>query len=149
MKMNKTKELLLGALVVVCLVMTFVTRRSVDNQEVFFTEVEARVVSADSERLKLGKSRVNHYIVIVEYQDREYELENVHALYPYQKGMIVKVYLSGGRLYANREGVETSTPAAKAYFVFLIGTFVLGMVWLCFLPVLFRKKEEQSGADRP
>jgi len=54
---------------------------------------------------------------------KTYDLGNAHSAYEYPKGKVVKAYLSNGKLYANEEGVKTSTPIATIYFVFLFGSF--------------------------
>ena len=64
------------------------------------------------------------------------------ALPIYVPERTVKVYLYNGKLYANIEGVKTSSPVATLYFVFLFATF--GMV-LGF-PIYLSKQREKSRA---
>ena len=93
------------------------------------------VVSSDTSTttIKTGTSRstVNSYEVYVSYMGKVYKLKNAHNSYSYREGSTVTAYLSGGKLYANVEGVRTSTPIAYAYFTALIGSFVMLLVTLC------------------
>ena len=143
--MSKAKVILMGVGFVVCLVLTIVFRIRMDNQELEFEEVEARVVSTDTEtvrvRMQYSSSTTTKYIVKVSYGGKTYNLENVHSLAGYSEGRTVKAYLSHGKLYANIEGVNTSTPVAYAYFGFLIASFVLFVAFACSIPYLFKKKE--------
>ena len=66
------------------------------------------------------------YEITVEYNGGTYELENAHNTYQYPQGATVKAYLANnGRLFANVEGVSSSTPLATVYFVCLFGSFGL------------------------
>ena len=143
--MNKKLVILMGVGFVVSLVLTIVFRILMDNQNLEYEEVEVRVVSTDTENVRVttqySNSTTTKYIVIVRYEGEKYELQNVHSLAGYYEGKTVKAYLSNGRLYANVEGVNTSTPIAYAYFGFMIASFVLFFVFLCNTPHLFKKKE--------
>lgn len=143
--MNKKIVILMGLGFVVCLVLTIVFRILMDNQDLEYEEVEVRVVSTDSESVRIktqySRSTTTKYIVKVRYKGEEYDLKNVHSLSGYWEGKTVKAYLSRGKLYANMEGVNTSTPVAYAYFVFLFASFILFIVFLCNTPHLFKKKE--------
>lgn len=143
--MNKTKVILLGVGFFVSLVLTIVFRYLMDNQNLEYEEVQVRVVSTDTERTKVktqySSSNITKYIVKVRYEGETYELENVHGLSGYREGATVKAYLANGKLYANVEGVNTSTPVAYGYFGFLIASFILFLAFACSLPYLFKKKE--------
>ena len=143
--MSKSKVILMGVGFFVCLVLTFVFRYLMDHQNLEFEEVQVRVVSADSERVKVktrySSSNITNYIVKVRYEGETYELENVHGLSGYREGATVKAYLANGKLYANVEGVNTSTPVAYGYFGFLIASFILFFCFVCSLPYLFKKKQ--------
>ena len=143
--MNKTKVILMGVGFVVCLVLTIFFRIRMDNQELEYEVVEVRVVSTDTETVKVkmqySTSTTTKYIVKVSYKGKTYNLENVHSLAGYSKGKTVKAYLSHGKLYANIEGVNTSTPVAYAYFGFMIASFILFLAFACSTPYLFKKKK--------
>ena len=141
--MSKTKVILMGVGFVVCLVLTIVFRIRMDNQALEYKEVQVLVVSADTKttkiRMSYSSSSTTKYIVKVSYEGKTYNLENVHSLSGYSKGKTVKAYLSHGKLYANIEGVNTSTPVAYAYFGFLIASFILFFAFTCSIPYLFKK----------
>lgn len=65
------------------------------------------------------------YDITVEYEGEEYALKNAHNVYEYRSGREITAYLSRGSLYANIEGVESSTPLFYAYFAFLVASFVM------------------------
>ena len=143
--MNKKIVILLGVGFIVSLVLTIVFRIRMDNQNLEYEEVEVRVVSTDTERVRVktgySSSTTTRYIVTVRYDGEIYDLQNVHSLSGYSEGKTVKAYLSNGKLYANVEGVNTSTPVAYAYFGFLIASFILFMAFSCSIPYLFKKKK--------
>ena len=55
-------------------------------------------------------------------------MQNVHGLSGYYEGKSVKVLLANDKLYANVEGIKSTSPVAIIYFVLLFGTF--GMLML-------------------
>lgn len=142
--MNKKIVILLGVAFVVSLVLTVYFRIQMDNQELEYEEVKVWVVSTDTGTVKVktgySSSTTTRYIVTVRYDGEIYDLKNVHSLSGYSEGKTVKAYLSNGKMYANMEGVNTSTPTAYAYFGFLIASFILFMAFACSIPYLFKKK---------
>ena len=124
----KKKSTLLWCAFVVCLIATVVMWFVVNTQKIEYEEVEVRVLSAETTQLR-NKSTGAHYDfyeVTVEYNGETYKLENVHNTYQYPQGATVKAYLANnGRLFANIEGVSSSTPLATVYFVCLFGSFGL------------------------
>lgn len=124
-----------GIITIICIVATVLLRGPMDNAELDYTEVNAMVVSSDTSTttIKTGSSRstINSYDVYVRYNGEIYKLKNAHNSYSYREGAFVTAYLSGGKLYANVEGVRTSTPVAYAYFTALIGSFVMLLLTLC------------------
>ena len=124
----KKKSTLLWCAFVVCLIATVVMWFVVNTQKIEYEEVEVRVLSAETTQLR-NKSTGAHYDfyeVTVEYNGETYKLENVHNTYQYPQGITVKAYLTNnGRLFANIEGVSSSTPLATVYFVCLFGSFGL------------------------
>jgi len=80
----------------------------------------------------------------VEFEGKEYELRNVHSAASYYKGQKVKAYLSNDKLYANVEGVKTSTPIATIYFIFLFGSFGMLFVAAMYTGKLSQKKLEDK-----
>lgn len=126
----KKKVIILWIAFVVCIVATVALWFGMRNAKPEFEEVEAVVLGTKTEQVinKNTGNRTNFYKVEVEYDGKEYNLENVHSLVGYTEGRKVKAYLYDDKLYANEEGVQTSTPIATIYFIFLFGTFGLLMI---------------------
>ena len=128
------KVYLCGILTVIGVILTVLLRVFMDRADVSYTEVEVQVVSAGTVNttVKVGHARtkMTEYEIIVNYEGENYELQNAHDAYSYPEGSTVTAYLSNGELYANIEGVQTSTPVATAYFVGLFGSFILFFVTL-------------------
>ena len=124
-----------GIITIICIVATVLLRGPMANAELDYTEVKATVVSSDTRtttiRTETTRSTMNSYEVYVRYNGDVYKLKNAYDSYSYREGATVTAYLSGGKLYANVEGVRTSTPVAYAYFTALIGSFVMLLVTLC------------------
>ena len=130
----KKKVIAAWCIFVVCVIATVVLRFFVDAQEVEYEEVEVMVLSAETERgydMQTHSSYEEHE-VMVDYQGEMCELENVYDTYSYQVGRKTTAYLSNGRLFANVEGVSSSTPLFMVYFAFLVGCLVLFFVALCY-----------------
>ena len=96
-----------------------------NKAEVNYEKVTAIVTEASSKDVvnKKTGSRTTFYEVKVTYEGKEYELQNVHSLVGYSKGRSVEALLSNGKLYANVEGIKSTSPVAIIYFIFLFGTF--------------------------
>lgn len=121
----KKKVTLMWGVFVGCLIMTVVLWFQVEKSQPQYEEVSVKVLSAATKQVKNQKNGNTYtfYEIKVEYQGQEYDLENAHNAYSYTRGKTVKAYLSDGRLFANVEGVKSSTPLATVYFVFLFGSF--------------------------
>ena len=138
----KKKSIILWCIFVVCLITTVALWFQVNAQEVEYEEVEARVVSAVTKQLKNRSNGTTYdfYEVMVDYNGEIVELENVHNTYQYPQGKTVKAYLANnGRLFANEEGVSSSTPLATVYFVFLFGSFIM-----LFVAAIYSSKAKQE-----
>lgn len=122
----KTKVTISVIVLLLCIAATVGLRIATDRASTAYDEVEATVVSSETKQKKVLGTRQTVYEVIVRYEGQNYELKNTHGTAAYQPGWEVTVFLSGGELYANVEGVKTSTPLATVYFVFLFASF--GMV---------------------
>ena len=124
----KKKAGLLWCAFVACLIATVVMWFAVNKQEIKYEEVEVRVISAVTKQLRNRSTGTYYdfYEITVEYNGGTYELENAHNTYQYPQGATVKAYLANnGRLFANVEGVSSTTPLATVYFVCLFGSFGL------------------------
>lgn len=122
------KIIIIRGLTVLCIIIAVILRFAMDSVEVAYEEVKVTVVSSESKVrvLKKTNSKTTTYDVKVRYEGETYDLQNVYNSYSYQPGGNVKAYLSEGELYANTQGVQTSTSTAKAYFAFLFISF--GMI---------------------
>ncbi len=126
----KNKAAIMWGITVICLVLTIVFWFLMNNAEISYEEVSAIVTATSSKDVvnKKTGSRTTFYEVKVRYDGKEYELKNVHGLSGYSKGKSVKALLSNGKLYANVEGIKSTSPVAIVYFVFLFGTFAMFIV---------------------
>ena len=141
---SRSRSGLLWGITVLCLVMTVVFWFLSRNQSVEYDEVSAVVTSASTTEIvnKKTGSRTPFYEVKVRYEGEEYTLENVHGLAGYTQGSSVKALLSNGKLYANVEGITSTTPISIVYFVFLFGTFGMLMVAATYSSKQSAKKKE-------
>lgn len=123
----KNKILLLWIGFIVCVCITVGLWFAVNKSNPTYEEVQVTVLNAQEKKVKNKKngSTYTTYQVEVEYEGKEYDLENAHSISGYLKGKSVKAYLANNHIYANIEGVKNGTMVGKAYFVFLIGSFIL------------------------
>ena len=112
--------------------------------EVHYEEVTAIVTDTYSKAIvnKNTGSRTTFYEVKVKYEGKEYELQNVHGLSGYSKGKSVKALLSNEKLYANVEGIKSTSPVAIVYFIFLFGTFGMLILSSMYTSKMKAKKKE-------
>lgn len=122
----KKKAVISSMITVLCIVAAVILRIAMDKVDVEYTEVKAAVVSSEERVRRIyGKSQ-KYYEVIVTYEGKEYELQNVYNSYSYIPGRETAAYLHGDKLYANVAGITSTTPVATVYFVFLFAS--VGMV---------------------
>ena len=142
--MLKNKVAIMWLLTVVCFILTIIFWFLMNKAEIHYEEVTAVVTNTSSREVvnKKTGSRTTFYEVKVKYEGKEYELKNVHGLSGYYKGKSVKALLSNGKLYANVEGIRSTTPVAIVYFIFLFGTF--GMLILSSTYMSKARKKEAS-----
>lgn len=139
----KNKTAIMWIITVVCLVLTIVFWFLMNNAEISYEEVTAIVTDTSSKDVvnKKTGSRTTFYEVKVSYEGEEYELQNVHGLSGYYEGKSVKALLSNGKLYANVEGIKSTSPVAIVYFVFLFGTFAMFIVSTTYMAKAKAKKQ--------
>ena len=129
------KVFALGILTIIFIVATVYFRIEMDNSDLEYTEVKALVVSSETitKTVKSGysTSTITEYEIVVRYEGKDYDLINAHNSYSYKEGSTVTVLMSNNKMYANEEGIRTSSYVGTAYFVGLIGSFILFMVTLC------------------
>lgn len=140
----KNKVAIMWGITAFCLIMTVVFWFLMNKVEVNYEEVTAIVTNTSSKDIvnKDTGNRTTFYEVTVEYEGEEYELQNVHGLSGYYKGKSVKALLSNGKLYANVEGIKSTSPVAIVYFIFLFGTF--GMLIASFTYMSKTKQKEKT-----
>lgn len=129
-KVMKNKVAIMWIITAICLILTIVFWFLMNKTEVKYEEVTAIVTNTSTREVvnKNTKNRTTFYEVKVEYNGKEYDLQNVHSLSGYYEGKSVKALLANDKLYANVEGIKSTSPVAIVYFVFLFGTF--GMLML-------------------
>lgn len=138
----KKKASLSWCAFVVCLIATVVMWFVVDAQEIEYEEVEVRVLDAVTKQVRNRSTgtRTDFHEVTVEYNGESYALENAYNTYQYPQGATVTAYLANnGRLFANLEGVSSTTPLATVYFVCLFGSF-----GLLFVAAIYSGKAKQE-----
>ena len=121
----KNKVAIMWIVTVICLILTIVFWFLMNKAEVKYEEVTATVTSTATKEIvnKNTQNRTTFYEVKVEYNGKEYDLQNVHGLSGYYQGKSVKALLANDKLYANIEGIKSTSPIAIVYFIFLFGTF--------------------------
>ena len=140
----KNKVIIMWVITAICLILTIVFWFLMNKSEVEYEEVMATVISTSTKEVvnKKTKNRTTFYEVKVNYEGKEYELQNVHGLSGYYEGKNVKALLSNGKLYANVEGIKSTSPIAIVYFIFLFGTFGMVMVSATYMSKEKEKKQE-------
>lgn len=141
----KKKSIILSILTVLCIIITVFLWFAMNNQELEYEEVKATVVSSNSGYRRVAGSRQIYYDVKVEYEGKTYDLQNVYSSASYIPGLEVTVYSANGNLYANEAGVNTSTPLAITYFVFLFGSFIMFGITLTTMSKSHQKKKEKAA----
>lgn len=143
----KKKIAIMWILTVVCLILTIVFWFLMNKAEVSYEEVAAVVTSTSTKQVvnKKTGSRTNFYEVKVKYEGKEYELKNVHGLAGYYEGKSVKALLSNDKLYANVEGIKSTSPVAIIYFVFLFGTFGMLILSSMYTSKMKAKKKNKNN----
>ena len=121
----KKKAVICSIITVLCIVAAVFLRFAMEDTNPEYTEVKATVVSSDNIVRKVLGKRQTQYEVVVEYEGQEYKLKNTHSSAPYIPGKEVTALLHDGKLYANIEGITSTTPVAMVYFVFLFGSFAM------------------------
>lgn len=142
----KNKVAIMWIITVICLILTIVFWFLTNKAEVNYEEVTAIVTDTSSTEVvnKKTGSKTVFYEVKVEYEGKEYDLQNVHSLVGYSKGSSVKALLSDGKLYANVEGIKSTSPVAIIYFVFLFGTFGMLIASSTYMSKMKAKKQEET-----
>lgn len=142
----KNKVVIMWCITVLCLILTIVFWFLMNKVEVNYEEVTAVVTDASSKSVvnKKTGSKTTFYEVKVRYEGKEYELQNVHGLAGYSEGTSVKALLANDKLYANVEGIKSTSPVAIVYFIFLFGTFGMLILSSTYMSKAKAKKQEEK-----
>lgn len=142
----KKKVMILWIVFAVCLALTVVLWFLMNGAEPEYEEVKVVVTSAKTEEIvnKKTGSRTKFYKIEVKYDGKTYDLENAHDTYTYPEGKTVTAYKSNDRLFANIEGVQTSTPIATVYFIFLFGSFIMLFVAATYTSKVSQDKKKKE-----
>ena len=145
--MKKTLVILSWCALVLCIVLAIIFWNLMNNSNPEFEEVTVMVTESKTEQIVNRKtgSRTTIYKVKVRFEGKEQELRNPHNTYMYPEGKEVTAYLANGKLYANKEGVKTSTPVATIYYVFLFASFGMLFVAPMCTSKYAREKKEQTA----
>lgn len=127
---NKFKKLSIisGVLLGVFFVMAVAFYVLNNNEHLSYEVVEVNVISAHSAN---PLSKTDSDRVVVEYNGKNYEVENLRTneTLKYHTYLTTKktanAYFSNGKIYANIEGIRSTTVIGTIYFVFLFGTLIL------------------------
>lgn len=140
----KNKVAIMWSITAVCLILTIVFWFLMNKAEVNYEEVTVIVTDTSTKEIvnKQTGARTTFYEVKVRYNGEEYELQNVHGLAGYSKGRSVKALLSNDKLYANIEGIKSTSPVAIIYFIFLFGTFGMLIASSTYMSKVKSKKQE-------
>jgi len=146
---SKKKIIIVWVAFALCVIVAVILWFVVNNSEVEYEEVKATVVSSETKQIVNRKrhSTTNLYEVKVRYDGKTYDLENAHNSYSYQSGKSVTAYLANDRMFANVEGVKTSTPVSTAYYIFLIGSFVMLIGAATYTANVCQKKKQQANEN--
>ena len=124
----KKLSIISGVLLVVFFVMAVAFYVLSDNQHLSYKVVQVNVISVHSAN---PLSKTDRDRVVVEYNGNNYEVENLRTneTLKYHTYLSTKnpanAYFSKGKIYANIEGIRTTTVIGTIYFVFLFGTLIL------------------------
>lgn len=141
----KNKVAIMWIITVVVLILTIIFWFLMNEAEVNYEEVTAIVTNTSSKTVvnKKTGSRTIFYEVKVRYEGKEYDLQNVHSLAGYSEGRSIKVLLSNEKLYANVEGIKSTSPVSIIYFIFLFATFGMLIASCTYMSKMNGKKKEQ------
>lgn len=122
----KVLDIVIPILCILFLAGGIVTRIANENKVYHYSKVQVQVESCESNNSLFWRS--NAPKVIVEYDGEDYELQNVQqGSWFYNDGKLIDAYAANGKMYANVEGIRTTSVLGIIYFVFVFGlTFLLG-----------------------
>lgn len=141
----RTVSIILLAVFFVLAVTFFVISK---NQRLTYSSVQAEVYSVHG---KAPLSKFDKNKVVVSYNGKTYDLINVKdgEIAGYNSHLLmntpVNVYLSGGKLYSNVDGVRSTSVIGTIYFIFLFGTMGLIMSTAVLIGCVVEAKKREKG----
>ena len=148
MKKFKTLSVVSGILFAVFFLMAVVFYILSHNQRLSYEVVQVTVVSVYT---KNPLSKMDEDKVVVEYNGKNYEVENLrtnetlkyHTHLESQKP--ADAYFANGKIYANVEGIRSTSVIGTIYFVFLFGTLILIFTTAVLIGCLIEAKKREKG----
>ena len=129
---------------VVGLIPTIALNIAVGNAEVEYDTVQTRVVSSESSMGGTRRAKQTNYDVVVSYEGKEYKLRNAHTV-SYIPGRTLEAYMSDGEIYADIQGIRTSTPLSTVYFIVMGITAVAFFVAIGSATTYFTNKRKTKN----
>ena len=141
---KKLLSIISGVIFCVCLIGVICTYNMVNNQNIEYDTVKVKIVNVEKIKTRTRKQRNTSYKVTAEYNSKQYELENVKdsEIVKFMKGAQVDVYEHNGKLFANTDGVKTSTPVSTVYFVFLFGGILFFVIFVSNISAYMKEKKK-------
>lgn len=129
--MKKQIFILWGAFFI-CFITTVTLWFAVNKSNPKYEEVQVKVLSSETKQVinRSTGTRYTTYNVTVDYNGKSYKLENAHNIYEHLQGKMVTAYFSNNRLFADINGVKSSTPIGTVYFIFLFASIILFFISL-------------------
>ena len=118
------------------------------NQHLSYKVVRVNVISVD---IKNPLNKIDKDKVVVEYNGKSYEVENLmtnetlkyHTYLSSQKP--ADAYLANGRIFANVDGIRSTSMIGMIYFVFLFGTLILIFTTAILIGCVVEAKKREKG----
>ena len=143
-KLSIVSSVLLAVFFVLAVTFFFISR----NQHISYSTVQAEVYSVHS-KAPLSKNDTNKVTVI--YDGKTYNLINVKdsEISRYTSHYLLKtpanVYLTGGKMYSNVEGIRGHSVLGNIYFICLFGTMGLIMTIAVLIGCVVEAKKREKG----
>ena len=147
-KKFKKFSIVSAILLAVFFLMTVVFYVLSHNQLLSYKVVQVNVISVDIEN---PLNKIDKDKVVVEYNGKNYEVENLmtnetlkyHTYLSSQKP--ADAYFANGRIFANIDGIRSTSMIGMIYFVFLFGTLILILTTAVLIGCVVEAKKREKG----
>lgn len=147
-KKFKKFSIVSAILLAVFFLMTVVFYVLSHNQILSYKVVQVNVISVDIEN---PLNKIDKDKVVVEYNGKNYEVENLmtnetlkyHTYLSSQKP--ADAYFANGRIFANIDGIRSTSMIGIIYFVFLFGTLILIFTTAVLIGCVVEAKKREKG----